>query len=199
MAERVVSRGAGRGPPPGSTPAGAPHRSHGLRRFARRGLAGAGRRFRVATTEQLDTGAPVVSVLGEVDLATVLALEQALLGVTEDRTGDVIVDLTCCSFLDSRGLGALNAARARLERSERRLALVLANQSVLRIFQITRFDELFEIYPSLRAAVDRNGRRLGHGIADESAGARSRRVPATTTDRVKSVRQAHLVPAGASR
>ena len=176
MAERVVSRDAGRGPPPGSTPAGAPHRSHGLRRFARRGLAGAGRRFRVATTEQLDTGAPVVSVLGEVDLATVLALEQALLGVTEDRTGDVIVDLTCCRFLDSRGLGTLNAARERLERSERRLALVLANQSVLRIFQITRFDELFEIYPSLRAAVDRNG----NGNGDRSG-------------------QAHLVPAGASR
>jgi anti-sigma B factor antagonist len=119
----------------------------------------------VATTEQLDTGAPVVSVMGEVDLATVLALEQTLLGVTEDRTGDVIVDLTGCSFLDSRGLGALNAARARLERSERRLALVLANQSVLRLFQITQFDELFEIYPSLRAAVDRdgNGNGGGHG------------------------------------
>ncbi len=130
----------------------------------------------MATTEQLDTGAPVVSVLGEVDLATVLALEQALLGVTEDRTGDVIVDLTCCRFLDSRGLGTLNAARERLERSERRLALVLANQSVLRIFQITRFDELFEIYPSLRAAVDRNG----NGNGDRSG-------------------QAHLVPAGASR
>ena len=114
-------------------------------------------------TEQLDTGAPVVSVQGEVDLATVLALEQTLLGVTEDRTGDVIVDLTGCSFLDSRGLGALNAARARLERSERRLALVLANQSVLRIFQITQFDQLFEIYPSLRAAVDRNGNGGGHG------------------------------------
>jgi hypothetical protein len=56
-------------------------------RFARRGLAGADRRFRVATTEQPDTGAPVVSVLGEVDLATVLALEPALLGVT--RTGRV--------------------------------------------------------------------------------------------------------------
>jgi hypothetical protein len=41
----------------------------------------------VATTEQPDTGAPVVSVLGEVDLATVLALEPALLGVT--RTGRV--------------------------------------------------------------------------------------------------------------
>jgi anti-sigma B factor antagonist len=163
MAALVSSPGARRGTPNGSSPARAPHHSHGLRRFARRGLTGAGRRFRAATSEQLDTGAPVVSVMGEVDLATVLALEQTLLGVTEDRTGDVIVDLTGCSFLDSRGLGALNAARARLERSERRLALVLANQSVLRIFQITQFDQLFEIYPSLRAAADRNSNGNGGG------------------------------------
>jgi hypothetical protein len=32
---------------------------------------------------------------------------------------------------------------------------------VLRIFQITQLDELFEIYPSLRAAVDRNGNGNG--------------------------------------
>jgi hypothetical protein len=34
---------------------------------------------------------------------------------------------------------------------------------VLRIFQITQHDELFEIYPSLGAAVDRNGNGNGNG------------------------------------
>jgi anti-sigma B factor antagonist len=92
----------------------------------------------------------------------VRGLEQTLLGVTEDRTSEVIVDLTGCSFLDSRGLGALIATRARLERSNRGPALVLSNPSVLRIFQITGFDELFEIHPSLGAAVDDgNGDRHG--------------------------------------
>ena len=91
--------------------------------------------------------------MGEVDLATALALEQTLLGAVEDAKGEVIVDFTGCSFLDSRGLRALIATRARLERSNRRLALVLSNPSVLRIFKITQCDQLFEIYPSLRAAV----------------------------------------------
>jgi anti-sigma B factor antagonist len=145
MAERVMSRGARLGTPTGSSRAGAPHHSHGLRSFARRGVAGAGPRF-VTANEQLDTGTPVVSVMGELDRATVPALEQTLRGVDDDRTGDVIVDLTGCRFLDSRGLRALIATRVRLERSDRRLALVLANQSVLRIFQITQLDELFEIY-----------------------------------------------------
>ena len=162
MAERVMARGGRLGTPTGSSPARAPHHSHGLRRFARRGMPGAGRRFATAT-EQLETGTPVVSVMGEVDLATMPALAQTLGDVADDRTGDVIVDLTGCRFLDSRGLGALIAIRVRLERSDRRLALVLANQSVLRIFEITQLDEVFEIYPSLRAALDRDGIGNGNG------------------------------------
>lgn len=139
-------------------------RSNGLRRSARRVTPGASQRF-VAATEELDGGAHVVSVMGEVDLATAPALEQTLLGVAEDRTDEVIIDLTACSFLDSSGLRALLATRGRLEDSNRRPALVLSNPSLLRLFQITQFDELFEIYPSLGAAVDRNGNGNGNGQA----------------------------------
>jgi anti-sigma B factor antagonist len=135
--------------------------STGLKRSNRRVTPGASQRF-VAATEQLENGTPVVSVLGEVDLATARAFEQTLLGAAEDGTGQVIVDLTGCSFLDSRGLGALLATRGRLEPSNRRLALVLSHPSVVRIFQITQFDELFEIYPTLAAAVNGNGNGNGH-------------------------------------
>jgi anti-sigma B factor antagonist len=159
MAVSISSPGGGRGTSGGSI-APASTGSNGPRRFARRVMPGATHRF-VAFTEQLASGAPVVSVMGEVDRSTARALEQTLLGVTEDRTGEVIVDLSGCSFLDSRGLGALVATRGRLERSTRRLALVLSNRSVLRILQITHFDDLFEIYPSLRAAVDRDSNGNG--------------------------------------
>lgn len=136
--------------------------STGLRRSDRRVTPGASQRF-VAATEQLENGSPVVSVMGEVDLATAPAFEQTLLGAAEDGTGGVIVDLSACSFLDSRGLSALLATRGRFERSNRRLALVLSNPSVMRIFQITQADELFEIHSSLDAAVDGNGNGNGHG------------------------------------
>jgi len=41
--------------------------------------------------------------------------------------------------------------------NNRRLALVLSNPSVMRIFQIMRLDELFEIHPTLAGAVNGNG------------------------------------------
>lgn len=114
----------------------------------------------VAATRQLDCGTPVVCVTGEVDLTTAPALTQALLAVAEDRAGEVIVDLTGCSFLDGRGLRALVAASARFERSNRSLALVLSHPNVLKIFRITGFDGDFEIYPSLSAAVGGNGHHV---------------------------------------
>ena len=41
--------------------------------------------------------------------------------------------------------------RERLERSDRSLALVMSNRSVMRIFQLAQVEEWFEIYPSLSA------------------------------------------------
>jgi anti-sigma B factor antagonist len=125
-------------------------------RSARHVTPGASHRFVVAI-EQLDSGIPLVSVSGEVDLATAPALERTLRDAAEDQTGEVIVDLTCCSFLDSRGLTALLATRKRLGHSDRSLVLVVSNPNVLKIFQITGFDQIFEIYPSLGAAVNRDG------------------------------------------
>jgi anti-sigma B factor antagonist len=135
---------------------------HPPRRSAGRVTPGASQHF-VAATEQLDDGRPVVSVMGEVDLATASAFAQTLLGVAEERKGEVIVDLTDCSFFDSTGLSALLAARERLERSNRSLALVLGNPTVRKVFQITGFDERFEIYPSLGAAAGRGANAAGNG------------------------------------
>ena len=95
--------------------------------------------------------------MGEVDRATAPALEQTLVAVAEEQTGDVIVDMTSCRFFDSTGLRLLLATKERLEGSSRRMALVVSHPVVLRIFQITQYDELFEIHPTL-AAADANGR-----------------------------------------
>lgn len=132
--------------------------------MTRRVTAGASQRF-VAATDELETGTPVVSIMGEVDLATAPALEETLRGVPEDRAGELVVDLSGCSFLDSSGLRALLATRERQEPSSQRLALVLSNPNVMRIFQLTKYDALFEIHPTLDAAVNRNGNGNGNGHA----------------------------------
>ena len=124
----------------------------------RRVTAGASQRF-VAATDELENGTPVVSVMGEVDRATAQALEQTLLEVADDRAGELIVDLSGCSFLDTCGLRALLVARERFHRQ----VLVLANPNVIRVFQLTKTDGLFDIYPTVDAAVNGNGAANGNG------------------------------------
>ena len=111
----------------------------------------------VASTQWLDSGVPVVSVTGELELLTAQVLEETLLGLSDGAAGAVIVDLARCSFFDLRGLQVLLAARERLERANCPLALVCGDPNLLRVLEITRVDALFEIYPSLTAARDDHG------------------------------------------
>ena len=110
-----------------------------------------------AASESLDGGIHVVSVTGEIDLATGPEFQGALLALPEDEVASVIVDLTDCSFMDSTGLHLLTRAQERFDRSGGRVAVVSANRSVLRLFELTRLDQHFAIYPSRAAALNGNG------------------------------------------
>ena len=112
----------------------------------------------VVATAWLESGVPVVSVTGELDPATAPVLEEALLGLSDGAVGAVILDLSGCSVIDLGGLRVLLAARERLQRADRTLALVLGNPSLLLVFELTRVLGLFEIYPSLADAVKVNSR-----------------------------------------
>ena len=103
-------------------------------------------------TEQLGNGVPVVSIVGELDLATAPTLEQPLFAACDRADGAVAVDLARCGFIDLRGLHVLLAAQERLERDRRPLLLITGNPNVLRILRMTRVDGLFEIHPSRAAA-----------------------------------------------
>ncbi len=114
-------------------------------------------------TEQVDGRVPVVSVIGEVDMATAPAFEQSLLDAADSGTDQVIVDLSGCSYFDSTGLKVLLATRRHLDPMNRRLSVVMSNPNMLEIFRITGFDRRFEIHPSLKSALNGHGHVNGDG------------------------------------
>ena len=114
-------------------------------------------------TEQVDGRIPVVSVMGEVDMATAPAFEQSLLDAADSGTDQVIVDLSGCSYFDSTGLKVLLATRRHLDPMNRRLSVVMSNPNMLEIFRITGFDRRFEIHPSLKSALNGHGHVNGDG------------------------------------
>jgi anti-sigma B factor antagonist len=106
-----------------------------------------------ASSESLDRGKHVVSVRGEVDLATGPEFERALGAVPEDGVESVIVDLTDCSFMDSTELHLLTRTQRRFDSACGRVAVVSANRSVLRVFGLTGLEDVFAIFPSRAAAL----------------------------------------------
>ena len=104
-------------------------------------------------SEERRDGTSVVSVSGEVDVATAPALRDCFDQVIERDTGPIVVDLADVSFIDSTGLGVLIGARKRCDEDERTLRVVVAEPRILKVFEITGLTELFSIHPSLELAL----------------------------------------------
>lgn len=104
--------------------------------------------------EQGRDGATVVSVSGEVDVATAPALRDRLASVADGADGrPVVVDLSGVTFIDSTGLGVLIGARKRCEDDGCALRIVILEPRILKVFDITGLTELFSIHPTLNAAL----------------------------------------------
>ena len=97
----------------------------------------------------------VVSVLGELDLATVEPFELKLAEVLERGARRLIVDLTGVTFMDSVALGALVRDTKRLRLGGGQCVVVADDPRILRVFEITGLDRMFGIERSLAEGVDR--------------------------------------------
>jgi anti-sigma B factor antagonist len=97
-------------------------------------------------------GVAVVAASGEIDLATASSFRTALIDAVADRAGDLVVDLSDVTFMDSTGLGALVSARRRLALRGASLRLVGPAGGVRRILDIAKVEHVFPIHDSVDSA-----------------------------------------------
>lgn len=83
----------------------------------------------------------LMTLRGELDIATVPRLEEAVEATLEERPEQLVIDLRPLAFLDSSGLRELIVLADRAEREEWELLLVRPLPPALTIFQITRAEE----------------------------------------------------------
>lgn len=86
----------------------------------------------------------VVSLLGELDLATVETFERRLREAESAHPARLVVDLGTLAFMDSTGLQTLLRAAERAHSSEYELALRRGPHQVQRVFELTRTIEAFK-------------------------------------------------------
>ena len=95
----------------------------------------------------------VVSVSGELDLATQSELRTCLNDLIVAGHVNLVLDLSACSFVDSTGLGALIGARRRVHAFHGSLRLVCPMDAVMKVFTITGLEKVFDIRESMDAAL----------------------------------------------
>jgi len=97
---------------------------------------------------------PVLLVDGEVDLATLPRLRNALVRLVVDHPGAVVaVDLTAVSALDDCGLGILMGAAAHARGSGGDLAIVCATARLCDRLALTGLDRAMTVAGSVQALV----------------------------------------------
>jgi len=105
-----------------------------------------------SSVEQGD-GYTVVSVAGEVDVATAPALRERLDETIGQATSVVVVDLRGVTLIDSTALGVLIGALNRFAAEGGAMRLVITEPRIIKIFEITGLTELFDIRSSRQEAI----------------------------------------------
>ncbi|MGH2686844.1 MAG: STAS domain-containing protein [Actinomycetota bacterium] len=98
-------------------------------------------------------GWSVLSVAGEVDVATAPRLRERLVDLVTEGNHRIVVDLESVDFLDSTGLGVLVGALKRVRTHEGELALVCTQPRILKVFEITGLTKVFSMHRTVDEAV----------------------------------------------
>ena len=95
----------------------------------------------------------VLPLKGEIDLHVSPAVTQSLNAMTEEKPERIVIDLSGATYIDSAGLAALILAMQKVEGYGGRFFLTGVHETMRSIFETSRLDQIFEIFPDVDAAL----------------------------------------------
>ena len=97
--------------------------------------------------------ADVLPLKGEIDLHVSPTVTASLNAMIEKKPRRLVVDLSDVAYIDSAGLAALIEAMQKVEGYGGRFLLAGLQETVRSIFEISRLDQVFQIFPDVDAAL----------------------------------------------
>jgi anti-sigma B factor antagonist len=98
-------------------------------------------------------GALTVVAQGEITLDRSPDFHKALLDLLDPPPTHLIVDMTAVTHIDSAGVGTLVDVYRKVRAAKGRMSLVGISPRVQGVFEVTRLDKFFMIYPTEREAL----------------------------------------------
>lgn len=96
----------------------------------------------------------VLTVRGEIDMATTPRFRQRLLGVIGAGCQCVVIDISGVEFIDSTGLGVLMGGAKRVRSAGGDIRLVAAGSHLTELIKLTRLDRVLDVFDSVSAATE---------------------------------------------
>ncbi|MGO8669900.1 MAG: STAS domain-containing protein [Capsulimonadaceae bacterium] len=109
------------------------------------------------STQRLNDTSTVLAVEGEVDVYSSPQLKQEIVSEAQAGTKHLFIDLSKVEYLDSTCLGVLIGGLKRLRELDGNVVLVGPGSRILRIFEITGLDKIFDISPTVEEAAAKEG------------------------------------------
>jgi anti-sigma B factor antagonist len=97
--------------------------------------------------------ANVLPLKGEIDLHVSPVVTASLNAIIEKKPKQLVVDLSDVTYIDSAGLAALIQAMQKVEAYGGKFLLAGLQETVRSIFEISRLDQVFQIFPDTDAAL----------------------------------------------
>jgi anti-sigma B factor antagonist len=95
----------------------------------------------------------VLPLKGEIDLHVSPSVTASLNAMIDRKPERLVVDLSAVSYIDSAGLAALIQAMQKVETYGGKFRLAGLQETVRSIFEISRLDQVFQIFPDVDAAL----------------------------------------------
>jgi anti-sigma B factor antagonist len=95
----------------------------------------------------------VLPLEGEIDLHVSPNVKASLNLMIEKKPGQLIVDLSRVTYIDSSGLAALIEGMQNVEQYGGKFVLAGLQETIRTIFEIARLDQVFQIFPDVDAAL----------------------------------------------
>jgi anti-sigma B factor antagonist len=114
----------------------------------------------VRAARPVGTDGYLIALSGDFDLHTGPQFERRMLEALGRGASQLVIDLSEVSFIDSTTIGILMRTRKRLAPFQGRVLIVCTDRNILRLFEITALDRMFEIYCTRAEALEAVG---GHG------------------------------------
>jgi anti-sigma B factor antagonist len=99
-------------------------------------------------------GVNVLPLKGEIDLHVSPSVTASLNAMINKKPKRLVVDLSQVTYIDSAGLAALIEAMQTVEGYGGRFLLAGLQETVRSIFEISRLDQVFQIFPDADAALN---------------------------------------------